>query len=134
MSLAAPVPEVHSEGVDPLLVSWDNRVTAWFAAAAEHHSDYAALVERADAHDDSQTVVSWIVDSAIGFFSYDPLVKVRELREAGKFFDEEMAKVLERQNKLLSQRDAYLAELDRLGSVYAKRWGWSFEAEGDAAK
>jgi hypothetical protein len=127
LSLAAPLPETHSDGVDPLLVIWDTKMVAWYAAVAEHQYDYAALLERAIAHDDSQTVVGWIVESAIGFWAYDPLVKVREYREANKFFDDETVKIVELQDKLLSQREAYLAELARLELVYAKRWDWPIE-------
>lgn len=127
LSVAAPLPEVYAEGVDTLLVRWEEKMVAWYSAVAEHQSDYAALLARAVEHDDNQSLVDWVVRSAIGFYSYDPLVKVREHIETGKLFGEATTVITERQEWLLSQRVAYFDELDRLRSVYAARWGWPVE-------
>jgi hypothetical protein len=122
LSLSDEVPEVHQQGVDPPLRLWGEKMKVWYAAGADIQADLAAFYERKQAYYANQSVLGWVVDTAVGTMGYDPLVKVREFREAGSQFDAEEVQITERMEKLLSQRDAYLAELNRLGAIYAKRW------------
>jgi hypothetical protein len=122
LSLSDEVPEIHEEGVDPPLRLWADKMKAWCAAGADFQADLAAHYERKHAYYGDQTILRWVMDTAIGTVGYDPLIKVREFRHAGGQFDAEKMELDARKEKLLSQRDAFLAELNRLGAIYAKRW------------
>ena len=124
LKLAVPVHEAQEHGVDPLLVRWSEKMTVWYESAGKAMLEMAAYYERRFGYFDNQSIVGWAVDTTVGVFSADPLVKIREFRDAGKQFDQEDLLLGEEMQKLLSLRNVYLEELARLRDIYAKRWEW----------
>jgi len=132
LKLGVPVHDVHESGVDQLLLRWSEKMTAWYTSAGNAQLELAAYYERRFAYYDNQSLLGSAVDTIVGVLGADPLVKVRELRDAGKQFDLEYAQLTEEIEKLLSLRTVYLEELNRLRDLYAKRWEWQILPVQDA--